>query len=121
MKVLLDMNMSPEWVDALTREDIEAVHWATVGDWSADDDEIVRWAAVHGHIVLTKDLDFGAILRALSMEQPSVVLLRSRNGRPHRQVGDVVAVLRHFQAEFEAGVLLVLDPEGHRVRKLPLV
>lgn len=121
MKVLLDMNMSPEWVDALRAEVIDAVHWTTVGDWRADDDEVVRWAATNGYTILTKDLDFGAILRALSMEQPSVVLLRSRNGRPHRQANDVVAVIKHFRTELEAGVLLVVDPDSHRIRKLPLV
>ena len=120
MKVVLDRNMSTEWVVSLASEEIEAVHWSTIGDWSADDDEIVRWAASNGCIILTKDLDFGAILRALSIDQPSVILLRSRNGRPHRQVRDVVAVLRRFRLDLESGVFLVLDPDRHRVRKLPL-
>ncbi len=73
-----------------------------------------------GYVIVTKDLDFGAILRALSMDQPSVILLRSRNGRPHRQVGDVVALLQHFRVDLESGVVLVLDPDRHGVRKLPL-
>ncbi len=62
MKVVLDMNMSPEWALSLADEGVEAVHWSHVGDWSADDDDIVRWAASKGYVILTKDLDFGAIL-----------------------------------------------------------
>lgn len=42
MKVVPGMNMSSEWVGPLVDEGIEAVHWSTVGDWSADDDDIVR-------------------------------------------------------------------------------
>lgn len=32
MKLLIDMNLSPLWVDTLTRHGWEAVHWSTVGD-----------------------------------------------------------------------------------------
>ena len=62
MKIVLDMNISPEWVEGLNGEDIHAVHWSNVASWRADDDEIVRWAAMNGHAILSKDLDFGGIL-----------------------------------------------------------
>ncbi len=52
MKVVLDMNMSPEWVDVLNGEDIEAIHWSNVANWRADDDEIVRWASANGQAIL---------------------------------------------------------------------
>jgi predicted nuclease of predicted toxin-antitoxin system len=31
IKILVDMNLSPEWVPALVREGWEAVHWSAVG------------------------------------------------------------------------------------------
>ena len=30
MKVLVDMNLSPRWVDLLTGEGVEAAHWSTL-------------------------------------------------------------------------------------------
>jgi predicted nuclease of predicted toxin-antitoxin system len=44
MKLLIDMNLSPDWVEALTAEGIEAVHWVNVGSASASDREIMVWA-----------------------------------------------------------------------------
>jgi hypothetical protein len=32
MKILLDMNLPPRWVEFLQHEGFEAVHWSTVGD-----------------------------------------------------------------------------------------
>ena len=31
MKILIDMNLSPEWVDYLRREGYDAIHWKDVG------------------------------------------------------------------------------------------
>ena len=31
MKLLVDMNLSPGWVDRLGRHGFEAVHWSTIG------------------------------------------------------------------------------------------
>jgi predicted nuclease of predicted toxin-antitoxin system len=32
MKILIDMNLSPDWVKVFQKYDIEAVHWSNVGD-----------------------------------------------------------------------------------------
>jgi hypothetical protein len=42
IKILVDMNLSPEWVPALIREGWEAVHWSAVGDPRAPDDELIK-------------------------------------------------------------------------------
>ena len=42
MRVLLDMNLSPTWVEFLTRHGIEAVHWSEVGDVGAKDAVLLR-------------------------------------------------------------------------------
>jgi len=31
MKILVDMNLSPKWVDYLSGNNIEAVHWSFIG------------------------------------------------------------------------------------------
>ena len=76
MKLLVDMNLPPEWIGRLAQRGYEAVHWSTVGAVTASDHEILTWATDHGFVVLTHDLDFAAILAATSDRAPSVVQLR---------------------------------------------
>ncbi len=37
MKILIDMNLSPEWVDYLQREGYVATHWRDIGSFEAKD------------------------------------------------------------------------------------
>jgi hypothetical protein len=37
VKLLVDMNLSPSWVDRLARHGFEAVHWSTIGAATAPD------------------------------------------------------------------------------------
>ena len=62
MKLLVDMNLSPRWIPFLLDAGREAVHWSTVGRADATDSEIMAFAAANDYVVLTNDLDFGAIL-----------------------------------------------------------
>jgi predicted nuclease of predicted toxin-antitoxin system len=56
VKILVDMNLSPTWVEYLAKHDIEAVHWSTVGDPKADDPEIMDYARNNAMLVFTHDL-----------------------------------------------------------------
>ena len=56
MKFLIDMNLSPDWIDVLTAEGWEAVHWSTVGTHRATDESIMAWAREQGFVVVTHDL-----------------------------------------------------------------
>jgi predicted nuclease of predicted toxin-antitoxin system len=44
MKILIDMNLSPDWVARFAASDIESVHWSTVGLPNAKDSEIMEFA-----------------------------------------------------------------------------
>ena len=54
MKILIDMNLSPHWVSVLKKSGYEAIHWSTVGDPGAPDEEILNWAKSHGYIIFTQ-------------------------------------------------------------------
>lgn len=58
MKILIDMNLSPDWTAAFAATEIESIHWSTVGDPRAEDIEIVEYARTNGCVVFTHDLDF---------------------------------------------------------------
>jgi predicted nuclease of predicted toxin-antitoxin system len=120
LRLLLDMNLSPEWVVELSRHGYDAVHWSTVGDPRALDSTIMDWARTHGHAVLTHDLDFGTLLALTHANGPSVLQVRGRNVLPEHMAALVVAALGHCEAALTAGALVVVDEKKSRVRVLPL-
>ena len=120
MKFVVDMNLSPDWCDVLAFEGWDAVHWSTVGDPKALDPEILAWANAENAIVLTQDLDFGAILAATNADAPSVVLLRTQDVMAESIGTRVASLLHQFEAQLTSGALLVLDAAKSRIRILPL-
>jgi predicted nuclease of predicted toxin-antitoxin system len=120
MKLLIDMNLSPRWVNILVDAGFDAAHWSTLGRSNAPDAEIMAFAKANGYVVLTHDLDFGAILAATHCEKPSVVQIRSEDVSPEVIGKPVIVALRQMTAELEEGALLTLDPNRPRLRVLPL-
>jgi predicted nuclease of predicted toxin-antitoxin system len=120
MRVLIDMNLSPRWIDLLSGAGIRAVHWSTIGERNASDQEIMAFAAQHGDVVLTHDLDFGAILAAAQGEKPSVVQIRAVDVSPASIGPQVIAALRQLDNELRAGALVTVDTSRSRLRVLPL-
>jgi predicted nuclease of predicted toxin-antitoxin system len=120
MKLLVDMNLSPRWVGFLTQHVIQAVHWSSVGEIDALDAEIMAYAREHGYVVLTHDLDFGAILAATQGAGPSVVQIRAEEVSPELIGMQILAALEQMRGELEEGALLTIHPKHARLRVLPL-
>jgi predicted nuclease of predicted toxin-antitoxin system len=120
MKLLVDMNLSPRWIDLLTRSQFDTVHWSTIGSPQALDEEIMAYAAKHDYVVLTNDLDFGAILAVTHREKPSVVQIRSENLSPEAIGLQTVNALRQLEDQLHEGALISVEPSRTRVRLLPL-
>lgn len=51
MKLLVDMNLSPDWVTVLRSAGWEAEYWSNLGDPRAADAVIMAWAGEHGSVV----------------------------------------------------------------------
>jgi predicted nuclease of predicted toxin-antitoxin system len=119
MKIIIDMNLSPDWVKVLTNAGWESVHWSTVGDMRATDDVIMSWARENGYVVFTHDLDFGILLALTQAESPSVIQVRTQDVFPKVLGKRLVKVLQEHQATLEKGALLTVDEAKARVRVLP--
>lgn len=119
MKLLVDMNLSPRWVGVLSDAGIDAAHWSTLGALNASDSEIMAYAKVNDFIVLTHDLDFGAILAANHGKKPSVVQIRSEDVSPQAIGKYVITALRQMATELDEGALLTVDTNRTRLRVLP--
>ncbi|MDZ7592761.1 MAG: DUF5615 family PIN-like protein [Rubrivivax sp.] len=121
MKLLVDMNLSPRWVDWLRDAGVDAVHWSALGAPSAPDAEILAHAASHGWVVFTHDLDFGTILAATTAGKPSVVQVRADDVSPEAIGAALVRALRQLESELADGALVTVDPKRTRLRVLPLM
>jgi predicted nuclease of predicted toxin-antitoxin system len=107
-------------VRGLLFEGCGAVHWSAVGEATASDREIMQWARDNHRVVLTHDLDFGAILAATRTDGPSVAQIRAGDVRPEAMAPALVSVLRQYEGELNAGALLIVNEATSRVRLLPL-
>ena len=120
MKILVDMNLSPKWVDFLIEAGFDAIHWSAVGPTDASDDAVMQWAAEHEHVVLRSDLDFGAILAVSRNRRPSVLQLRSDLLTPAGVGGVVVTAIRQTHEALHDGALVSINAARARLRVLPL-
>ncbi len=82
MKVLIDMNLSPDWVEVFTRSGLNAIHWSSIGDPRAIDQTVMDWARDNSYVVFTHDLDFGTMLALTQAESPSVIKYAHKTYRP---------------------------------------
>ena len=120
MRILLDMNLSPRWCEILVDAGHECAHWSAVGSYSAPDEEVLKWARDHDHVLMTHDLDFGAILAATQWQAPSVVQFRIQDIMPANAAGLVLAILGQYENALTRGALITVDAARERVRILPL-
>ena len=120
VKLVIDVNLSPRWVGSLGALGVEAVHWSTIGPLDAEDATILAWAKESGSVLLTCDLDFGAILAASGASGPSVIVIRARDVLPDAMASAVASLVLDLHDELESGVLVSVDAGQARARILPL-
>jgi predicted nuclease of predicted toxin-antitoxin system len=120
MKILIDMNLSPNWTPVFDAAGIESIHWSNVGKHDAPDNEIMKYAEKRGYIIFTHDLDFGDILAATGAESPSVIQVRTQNPVPDMIGTHLLSAIQKFQSYLVEGALITVDLSRSRARILPL-
>ena len=120
MKILVDMNLSPDWIPVLEAHGWSAVHWSSVGDPRSPDRVIMDWALANGCVVFTHDLDFGTMLALTHAAGPSVLQVRSDSVIPSRLAPVVVAALLQHEVDLVAGALVIVDETRRSSRVLPI-
>ena len=120
LNLLIDMNLSPQWVPVLRKRGWRAVHWSTIGDPGASDKDIMDWARNHRYVVFTHDLDSGTMLALSHEKAPSVLQVRAEDPLPDYLEETVIAALHQHEADLSTGALVVVDERRSRVRVLPV-
>ena len=120
MRFLVDMNLSPSLPDLLGAAGYDATHWSAIGDPRAEDSDILAYARAHGYVVLTHDLDFGAILASTEADCPSVLQVRTQDVTPKHLAPILITAIRHYEDLLEKGALVTCDEWRVRSRILPI-
>lgn len=120
MKILIDMNLSPDGVDEFAAHQINAIHWSSAGKFDAPDKNLIDWAKEHNHIIFTHDLDFGTALALTRAEKPSVIQVRTQNVTVSHLSKIVLETIKTHADLLEKRALLVIDEDKQRVRILPI-
>lgn len=98
------------------------IHVRHRGLASAEDGVIFDLAAQENRIVVSADTDFGALLAARRVSQPSVILFRGATVRaPETQAKLLLANLSAIADDLERGAIAVVEPNRIRLRSLPII
>ncbi len=87
---------------------------------NAPDVHVLEFAYDHGMVVVTHDLDYGALLAASGGTGPSVVILRTQSASTDAVMQLLATVLANHAPALQTGVLIVIDEARSRVRILPI-
>lgn len=120
MRFLADVGISPQTAVFLRELGHDAVHVREQNLQRASDAEIILKARQENRIVLTHDLDFGALMAASGKRLPSVILFRLSNMRPDNVNVRVEQILHDHADILNEGALLSVSDGQIRVRRLPI-
>ncbi len=120
MKFLLDMPISPKTTDWLKKHGHDALHVRDLGMARSDDTSILKYSADQGRILLSIDLDFGALMSFSRSANPGIILFRMQRPLPeliHKRLEFIFQT--HKEAELASSITIV-DDSRLRIRKLPI-
>lgn len=120
MRFLADAGISPKTVEFLRRGGHDVVHVRELAMHRATDRQVADKARVDGRILLTFDLDFGAVLALGVVDRPSVVIFRLSDERADAVNGRLGAVLSEQGEALEVGALVLVEDARYRIRLLPI-
>lgn len=120
MRLLIDMNLTPVWVEFFAQHQIEAIHWSSISLITEPDSVIMAYTKTNGYVILTNDLDFGTLLARTQDHGPSVILIRARLLVPRAIGQTILSVLMAHQKAIEVGALVIVDEYRHKLRLLPI-
>lgn len=120
MRFLADMGVSLQIVRWLLDQGHDATHLRDEGLHRMPNGEIFQKAITENRVVLTFDLDFGEIAALGGGQKGSVILFRLHNTRTAHVLNRLAAVLAHCTSALEAGAVVVVEEQRHRIRYLPI-
>jgi predicted nuclease of predicted toxin-antitoxin system len=120
MRFLADAGISPKTVEFLRQRGDDAIHVRELAMQRADDRSVAEKARSDNRILLTFDLDFGAILALGVVDRPSTVIFRLADERADSVNRRLEAVLSEQAEALHSGALILVEDARYRIRRLPI-
>jgi predicted nuclease of predicted toxin-antitoxin system len=118
MRFLLDQDVYTATERFLTDQGHDVVVAARLGLSRAPDETLLRVAQEQGRIFVTRDRDFGSLVFVKGLGSGVIYLrvLPSTQEAVHRELERTL--IMHTESEL-ATAFVVVESDGHRIRKLP--
>jgi predicted nuclease of predicted toxin-antitoxin system len=120
LRLLANMNISPETVKALSEKGIDIVRVSQILPVTSSDREILDLARRENRILVTQDLDFSSLLALGGFDRPSLITLRMSVSDPEVVTRKLLDLLPELQDRLVKGCAVSVDDFSYRVRWLPI-
>jgi predicted nuclease of predicted toxin-antitoxin system len=117
MKFLLDQDVYAATAHFLRELGHDVIPVAQLGLSQADDEELLKVAQAQNRIFVTRDRDFGHLVfvRALGAGVLYLRMLPSTQKVTHSELKRVIKI---YDEEELSNSFVVIEPNGHRIRRL---
>ncbi len=120
LRLLANMNISPETVNALHEKGVDIVRVSQILPVTSSDAEILDLARRENRVVVTQDLDFSALLALGGFDSPSLITMRMTVSDPEAITQKLLALLPEIQDMLSKGCAISVDDYSFRIRWLPI-
>jgi predicted nuclease of predicted toxin-antitoxin system len=121
IRFLVDMNISPQTVDALRQRGWDIARVSQFLPMTASDQEILGFARQEDRVVVTQDLDFSALVALGGYGRPSLMTLRLSVSDPETITRRLLEALPQAEQRLLEGSAVTVEDTTVRVRRLPIV
>ncbi len=119
MKFLLDQDVYAATARFLSNLGHDVVPVAQIGLSQADDEDLLKTAQEQGRIFVTRDRDYGGLVFVKALGA-GVLYLRMLPSTQNSVHDELERVLKTYSEEELTKAFVVIEPDGHRFRRLPV-
>ena len=120
MRLLADLHISPRTVRFLRSLGHDIVRVTQLLPATASDKAIIAKAIEEGRTILTQDLDLSAIIALTGQDRPSLITLRLSSSRIEYVNTLLQRVLPLLEQDVEKGMIVTVQDQRIRRRRLPI-
>ncbi|MBN3896675.1 MAG: DUF5615 family PIN-like protein [Nostoc sp. NOS(2021)] len=120
IRLLADMNISPQTVAVLQGEGWDIIRVSDVLPATTSDLEILEFARQENRVVVTQDLDFSMLLALGGYNQPSLVTLRLSLTDTDIITKRLMNTIPQVEQILREGGAVTIEDTAVRTRRLPM-
>ena len=114
------MNLSPKTVAVMQNRGYDIVRVSSVLPENTPDLLLLQYAAEDGRVIITQDLDFGALLAIHGYDRPSVITLRLSGADPDTITERLIEVIPQIENSLSEGAAVTVEDRLVRIRPIPI-